>query len=128
MHSPKLQKLTILLVIFLAFFVFLSQGHNVLATAMKSLEDTKNIGFGKDSLKITDAQTGIGQLLGVILSLLGLAFFLLIVYAGFKWMFARDNASEVTKAKEMITNAIIGLVVVLTAYAITSFIGGQLTK
>jgi hypothetical protein len=37
-------------------------------------------------------------------------------------MMARDNASEIEKAKSSITNSVIGLIVVLSAYAITLFI------
>ena len=36
--------------------------------------------------------------------------------------------SDIKKAKELMINAIIGLVVVLGAYAITAFVGEQLTQ
>jgi len=49
-----------------------------------------------------------------------------MIYGGFIWMIARGNEGEVTKAKDLIQAAIIGLVVVLAAYAITQFIGQQL--
>jgi predicted permease len=116
--------------IFLAIFVlsFFKFSYSTYANSMEGLEQTKKIGFGNNSLKINDVPTGIGSILGVLLSFLGIVFFIIIVYAGFKWMMARDNASEVSKAKEMITSAVIGLIVVLSAYAITSFLGGQLTR
>ena len=116
--------------IFLAIFVlsFFQFPSSTKASSMTGLEQTAKKGFGNNSLKINDVPTGIGSILGVLLSFLGIIFFIIIVYAGFKWMMARDNASEVGKAKEMITSAVIGLIVILSAYAITSFLGGQLTR
>jgi len=37
-------------------------------------------------------------------------------------MTAQGNEQQVTKAKDLITNSIIGLIIVLAAYAITAFI------
>ncbi len=69
----------------------------------------------------------IGKVVGAVLSFLGIAFFILIIYAGFRWMFARGNDQEVAKAKDIIVSAVIGLVIVLSAYAITFYIGGLLS-
>ena len=67
--------------------------------------------------------TKIGTIIGVLLSFIGTIFFVLIIYGGFLWMTARGNEQNVTKAKDLITSAVIGLVIVLAAYAITSYIG-----
>lgn len=85
-----------------------------------------------DSLKTTadtaelktdsNLQTLLGRVLGAALALLGILFFGLTIYAGIKWMIARGNTGEVEHAKESLTNAIIGLIIVLIAYAITKFI------
>ena len=52
---------------------------------------------------------------------------LLIIYGGILWMTAMGKENQVEKAKNIIIQAVIGLVIVLAAYAITSFIGNQLT-
>ena len=126
MKILKPKKTNILSAFFLAFFVLFFKTTAVFGSAMESLRKTNEAGFGTNAPKIDTISQGIGYILGIILSFLGVAFFLLIVYAGFKWMFARDNAGEVVKAREIITSAIIGLIVVLSAYAITIFLGGQL--
>lgn len=69
----------------------------------------------------------IASVIQVLLSLLGIIFIVLIIYAGFIWMLARGNEQEVEKAKKIIQNSMIGLVIVLSAYAITSFVGRTLT-
>lgn len=68
----------------------------------------------------------IGKVVGVGLSLVGLVFFGLTLYAGFRWMIAMGNTEDVEKAKETLIAAIIGLVIVLAAYAITSFVFSNL--
>jgi len=46
----------------------------------------------------------------------------LIIYAGFLWMTAGGNPEQVDKAKQWLTNAIIGLAIILAAYAISGFV------
>jgi hypothetical protein len=74
----------------------------------------------------SDIPTLIGSIVGMILSLLGTIFLILIIYGGFIWMMAGGNDQNVEKAKNILAQAIIGLVIVLSAYAITSFIGNAL--
>ena len=61
-----------------------------------------------------------------ILSLLALIFIVLMIFNGYRWMTAGGNEDAVKKAKTGITNAIIGLVVIILAYAITAFIFSRL--
>lgn len=69
-----------------------------------------------------DIPSIVGKVIQIGLSLLGILFFLLVLYAGFIWMEARGNTEEVEKAKAIIEGAIIGLVIVSAAYAITNFV------
>lgn len=65
---------------------------------------------------------GISQVIASILSLLGIIFLGLLIYAGFTWMTAEGDESKIEKAKKIITQALIGLVIILAAYAISFFI------
>lgn len=69
----------------------------------------------------------VGKVIAAGLSLLGIAFFLLVLYAGFIWMKARGNSEEVEKAKGIIEGAVIGLILVTAAYAISNFVFASLT-
>lgn len=60
------------------------------------------------------------------LSLLGLIFLIIIIFAGYRWMTASGNEEQVKKAQEAIKRSIIGLVIVLLAYAIMVFVFSQL--
>jgi hypothetical protein len=69
----------------------------------------------------------VGKMVGVVLSFVGVIFLVLIIYAGIKWMTSGGNDKSVESAKSLIISAIIGLIIVLGAYAITAFIGRTLT-
>lgn len=60
------------------------------------------------------------------LSLLGIIFLVIIVFAGYRWMTAAGNEEAIKKSQEAIKRAIIGLIIVLMAYAITYFVFKQL--
>jgi len=46
----------------------------------------------------------------------------LAIYAGYNWMTAQGEEEKVTKAKDTLTAAIIGLVIVIAAYAISYYV------
>lgn len=64
----------------------------------------------------------IGQVINVFFSMVGVIFLILMVYAGYLWMMAQGNEEQVTKAKALIRSSIIGLIIAVSAYAITWFI------
>ena len=45
-----------------------------------------------------------------------------MVVGGYRWMFSMGNEQTATKAKDIIIAAVIGLAIVLMAYALTTFI------
>ena len=88
------------------------------------LNVTAGQGFGEAITKSdTNLSSIIGKIVGAALSFLGVVFFVLIIYGGYMWMFSMGNEQTAAKAKEIIIAAVIGLVIVLMAYAITSYLG-----
>lgn len=69
-----------------------------------------------------DLPTLAGNVLGTALSFIGVLFFALMVFGGFMWMTARGNEEQTKKALSTITAAVIGLIIVLSSYTITSFV------
>jgi len=61
------------------------------------------------------------DMIKIILGFLGIIATVIILYAGFKWMTSQGNEEEVGAAKKMLTAGVIGLVIILSAYAIASF-------
>ena len=62
------------------------------------------------------------------LSLLGVIFLALLVYGGYLWMTDKGNEDQVKRARNLISAAVIGLIIVLSAYAISIFVLDQLAS
>ena len=70
----------------------------------------------------TGPESMISQIITTALTFVGVVFLGLAIYAGYNWMIARGEEEKVTKAKDTLTAAIIGLVIVIAAYAISWYI------
>lgn len=69
----------------------------------------------------------IGGYVKTALILVGVLFTALTFYGGYIWFIARDDEEEAKRAKSIISMALIGLIIVLGAYAVTYFIIYRLT-
>lgn len=67
-----------------------------------------------------DVRLTIARIVRIVLSFLGVIFLCLTLYAGFEWMTAGGNDDKVSKAKTLLQQAVIGLVIILSAYSITA--------
>ena len=67
-------------------------------------------------------QGAIGTVVGSLLSLIGIIFFIMVIYGGIMWMTSAGNQETVKKSINTVISASIGIVVVLSAYAITNFV------
>ncbi len=74
-----------------------------------------------------DIYSIIGSIINVFLSLLGIIFLILTIYAGAIWMTAGGDGKKVEKAKQILINATVGLVITLSAYGIASYVINLLT-
>lgn len=81
----------------------------------------KNVGFTTISLGQI-----VANIIQVALSFLAIIFLALAITAGFKWMTAGGNDDQIKKSQATLKNAIIGLIIVLAAYAIVYFIFNSL--
>ncbi len=69
-----------------------------------------------------DLRTIIGNIINVALSLLGVVAVVIILIGGFKWMTAGGSEDKVEEAKKLIFQGIIGLAIILSAWAIAIFV------
>jgi len=83
----------------------------------KKLGEEAGFNTGGESLTIT-----VANIIKSFMGLLGIVVVGIIVYAGFLWMTASGNEEKVGMAKRMITQATIGLILILLAYSIADFI------
>lgn len=112
--------LSISLFIFVALFTTAPQFAS--ARTFKDAEGFADAAAGKTFISQTDVRFYLGDLANRAFTLIGLIFFILMFYAGFVWFTAHGDEEKVTKAKTILKAALIGIGVVVAAYAITNFI------
>lgn len=78
-------------------------------------------GFGKANIYQL-----VGKILRVVFLTLGMITIGLTVYGGFVWMTARGEPAQVEKAKDILRNGVIGLMIVFAAFGVTEFIIARL--
>ncbi len=74
------------------------------------------------SLLELNPENMIMQMIGMVLTFVGILFLVLMIYGGLKWMTASGSESEVEKAKKIVIQGVTGVLIVFAAYAITYFI------
>ncbi|HOZ53204.1 MAG TPA: pilin [bacterium] len=116
-----LSSLFLVAVLVLPFFVFAQGGVQSDVGVLDTLQSVGTSGGYAEADSGSLAST-LGIIVNVILSLLGIIFVVLMIVGGFQWMTAGGNEEAVKKAQSRIKNAIIGLVVVVSAYAIWNLI------
>lgn len=75
-----------------------------------------------------DLPKTIGNIITVALSFLGIVFIIFILYAGFQWLLAQGDEGKIKKAKQIIIQSVIAIVIIFLAYAITSFVFDTIIK
>ena len=73
-------------------------------------------------LSQTDPRQVVARIVKIALGFLGTIAVVLIIIAGFQWMTAAGNEEKIGKAQKLMQAAVIGLVIVLMAFALSSFI------
>lgn len=63
-------------------------------------------------------------IIDILLRLAGMALIVYILYGGFQYMVSQGEADRTAAAKNILLNAVIGLVIVVVAAALVGFLGG----
>lgn len=83
----------------------------------------RGAGAGQQAASVEEI---IPKIIKASLSIIGVLMVALLVYGGYLWMTAGGEEEKITKAKQIIRNAIIGIAIVLSAYAISVFVVNRL--
>ncbi|MBU0597986.1 pilin [Patescibacteria group bacterium] len=76
-------------------------------------------------LGTADLESTIVNVVQWVLGFLGLVAVIFILYGGFIWLTSGGNEEKVAKAKKIISGAVVGLIIILLAWAIVIFVVGQ---
>ena len=115
--------LFILFIIFIAGLILLPH-FLAFATTKDTLGELKNTGKiaygGKEPQ--ADVAIVVGNVVNIVLEVLGLILFVLLIAGGVMWMTSGGDEEQIEKAKNLLSNAIIGLAIIILAYAIVHFV------
>ena len=91
-------------------------------------ETAHEAGYSNEDNEAPTLTSFIGTVINVVLGLSGIALVLLFVYGGILWMTAMGNKDQVDKAKRLLTNTIIGMIIIVASYAIADYILSSLVQ
>lgn len=104
------------------FFLSWSAKAASTTTLLGRLRDVAGPGGYETDPSIASTPIIIGTVIGAFINFLGITFIILIIIAGFHWMTANGSEEKVEKAKDTIKQALIGLVIAISAWAIWKFV------
>ncbi|MFP4514825.1 MAG: Mbov_0395 family pilin-like conjugal transfer protein [Parcubacteria group bacterium] len=116
----------IILLTFLVIPSFLMTQTNVVSAsslwdAQVGIEDVGQKAYGEtDSPQ--DIRITVMKIVNVVLQFLAVIFLVLIIISGYQWMTAGGNEEQIKKAKKNLSNAVIGLLIILASWSISYFI------
>lgn len=95
---------------------------NVPGNPLKELKESGTAYTGPGSRAPRDLRYTVANLIKRGLQLVGLVMICLMLYSGYLWFSARGNDDQVQQAKDVIRNAIIGMILVAMSYTLVSFV------
>lgn len=98
----------------------------VAALALPTLAAAEDLSLGLEyasstGLGSTDLRDIVNNFIRVLLGFLGLIAVIIILVGGFKWMTAMGDDKAISSAKDLIKAGVIGLIIILAAYSISTF-------
>jgi len=121
MFRRLLLLLSLCLTLLVPGFGFVTTAHAQVNTGLNAVGNTI-------VLSATDPRVIAANIINIALGLVGIILLSLILYAGFLWMTSGGDVEKVERAKTYIRNAIIGVAIVLSSWAIATFVINQLLQ
>lgn len=124
MKFKNLIKIMLPLFAFIFALNFLATPSIGLATAPDlGLDKMEGIGLGEQ-----DPRDTVVGLIKLIISFLGTIAVLIVLYGGFLWMTASGNQDQIDKAQKLLIAGVVGLVIILSAFGLATFVLEQLQE
>ena len=122
-----------LIIIFLIFtFSFIIAINNLIAQGEGITPDNTNTKTASEPVKLTNPLTGnqksddipvlLGKIINYAMGIIGSLALVMFIYGGAVWMLSRGNQEQVSKGKNIIIWATLGLAIIFTAYALIRFV------
>ena len=106
------------------FFVLADQTGSTNSTTPSN--DSNAVSLTNPLGKTATPQALIGKVIEAILGVVGSIALLMFIYGGFTWMTSGGNEKNVTKGREIVMWAAIGLIIIFTSYGLIKFVIGSI--
>ena len=116
-----MKKITTLIIFMLVMTAAFSVSTTMVAAQDFGFNYAENLELGN-----ADPRDAAVDLIKVIMTFLGLIAVVVILIGGFKWLTSGGSEDKVGEAKQMIIAGVIGLIIILAAWAITAFVVNQM--
>ncbi len=98
----------------------------VVVSAQEDIFGVNEITKANIALTNADPRETAVRIINTALGFLGLIAVVIVLYGGFMWMTAAGNEERISKAKQILTAGVIGLVIIAMAWAIASYVVGAI--
>jgi len=123
--TPTKKLITYIIGAMLVIFSALAPLNQASAQLFDEGDELRNAaGYSQDSTIGSITGTIVNAFLGV----LGVLTVILIILGGFKWMTSSGNEEKVGEAKKLMSAGIIGLIIIVAAFAISKFVIQKLSS
>lgn len=120
MLNNKISKL----ILIISFLVFLITPTLVLADRL----GTDMIEEGNIHLSNEDPRVVTIKIINLVLTFLGIISVVVVLVGGFKWMTSGGNQEQVGQAKKILIAGLIGLIIILLSWGISTFVITQVSQ
>ncbi len=103
----------------LVFFSLPVKADESLLNMQTGMSDIQTV-YGKKTPQ--DPRLLAAKIINVVLGFLGIIVLGLVLFSGFQWMTSGGDEKKVGDAKKRLTNAIIGLIIILAAWSLTRYL------
>lgn len=89
---------------------------------LNKVAQSGRLNTGEVHVPVVEANSALTTILNTVYLWAGIVCVFIIVIAGFLYVTSAGNSSTIKKAKDAIFGAVIGLIVIVMAFAITAFV------
>lgn len=121
--SKHLMAFAIVSLLVLPLFAVQAQGDANTIYGITATNEALNGSLGTAG---TDPRTVAANIINLALGFLGLIAVVIVLFGGFKWMTAAGNEDKVEEAKKVLGAGVVGLLIVLAAWGLSSWVIGTI--
>lgn len=93
----------------------------LIANAADSIVDTSNAGYANGTYTLNDLVYQVIRISQLVLGIVGSLALIMFIYGGFMFLVSSGSQDKITKAKDIIVAAVIGLIIVFSSYMIIQY-------